>query len=1360
MILRWFLTGFLLLVLHLLYATEILADDVQIKSSSPPPLSFDQDNLLLTKANFRLEAKIRLISSQSNDIEEEVFLTEYYSNEQQKARLEFHATRDERYGPLRYTSYYYHHAATGDKKSNSSNNIMLKLGHWISSKIDCQSVEKGEILKDLFGTLAHNNDEMSPEAWFRDWGPEVPDHIVGYSRLVMIARQQVARLRPVDSAGTRMRNMEVKKYELNIDLSTGAVNGPSLNKMMIYFAHSSVHYPNADFPIRIWLVLSSAAEVIVDFSSVEPIHQFDFNLEPETGRDMFSFPIGFKCSRGLHSIMGASGGSNGSDMTRIEKLPRIVSFKADIYERREYSNSRLIDSPFVAYDGYLSALRMESTKRELNLKGQMRSFSMVTTYDVKRNLKFNSRQLLDFTDANVMQQIVADDNSRSSGGGGGGGSDAGSCVASRINEEREYEENSKLKNPLEPIIPFDKMALMGQGRVRGVQVWIFETVSSELPSLIFAKVNYMDPDGDKIASVFKPSIGSLKKRNECSIVYYFAKLDDKDSTAGIYEQVTIKDKNLGQLMQVDVFRDNEDLSYRVEVHQFLWRLTESPGGIKAHELFSLEANCFQVTKNPRDLDPNQNAQLSMELEYLSEEQQTISYVTDTAEMFASPSTRNKAILRLLSGPDSKLYATQVYELESKLRVAKDKSRFSIGVSVKLSNLKPIVYKAISVSRGSVKDQSKKSGARTFDECYWQAAHRTAQLKRPILFTFCLGFCYTSNESPEGMNNSKLFAMAPRGSPCEIMKLDGEKLDRTKRVDWLSLYKNLKSNLFSVPIQKDDAIDGSTREVSLNVKHLSISNDNWLDTSANGTGLSEAATLKPIEGFRFVLEDGVDSDAVKRITKATGGHDIAPMDLRYCRSKCVVDLKCKSFSICITGQGVECASSIVNIRNLTIQRDIKQKTEDLKAKVSNRKSSMRGATIEIVNASDKDGEPFNFKLQLDNRCQIYPKIAREMFISTPRLLQSNVAIENIVPATSLEDCAEFCLQRSVKFFKRSAATKLKYLRSDDRNNDEKLTALMLDNFKYFCSRFKFYNLLTNDVKKETIDLLNENKMGDITGICILAKPNLSVPAKSPPMSNDISQTTVAPPTRTIKLTMEAFDFKFEMLYEKQYNVYLNEGKFLDPIGRELINKQVKRQNPFNVEICARTCFLQKLDSISWCKSFEFVEDQSSIGPNEMMKNNMKTYCIFNTISLAEAKPHENLWTAHGSEMIAKDKLTYWHFEPIDALTLDSKVWFKILQNPSEDLPMQQISNVIGVFRLGAFGILILLVVSIASGLALGIYLGTRIPQTGLIRPRVIRSSSIASQSESILNSIVVAEESAVNSNTFELDASANVTYSKG
>lgn len=1293
--------------------------------------TFGQQQLssFLLAPEFKLETRIKIIREKSSGIDEEISLLEYYSNEQQKSKLEFHRTDQE--GAYELDAFYYGTNPTNRKQ-------LVKASSTSASPVSCELVDAKKLANQLFGSLSSTEYRLTGEDWLKE-RVEVPDYVIGMARLLFIAESNKVKLSYRPNEPTIIRNHQTKKYLLELNL--GQEKPVTLR---VYYSEDG----EQDLPLRILLSLPMGAEVMVDFLAVKSLEQRGFS-EQADGVDVFTLPLRSGCANKLKP----------DDLFSNMRFysPKVFSLDAEITEmsRDNYDEGELgtLGRYFVAYDDNMKVLRTDAKIKTFNGKEELST----SIYVPKRNRKFNVRssvnekqKIQEPSSSSIANLILSEPQQQSD------------CASSKISLD-----NLMLSPFASSIVPFNKLARMGRAHVRGVEAIVFETVESkQLPAVFFPPVSYHD--GEKARLVYDTMCKNNEGPSKYKTVYYFSIQDERESS-----MLSLgNNQQLGPLLRIDLQKDfDEGLAYRIEVFNFAWTLTSAPNSDRAEDLFSLYEKCSDNMNKAED----QYARVAINLEFKSEiserEDETDSEATlkKVINLLENPQARNLALVRAIS-MNSNLMPTQIHDFESHLHplFLNFNPKLFIRVGAKLSNQVYDMYEATKIGKGYIEGSETIVLAKNFEDCYWEAAHMRRQ-RANLLFSFCFSIC-TISENPRYEDPSDIDATASAGffdddfnvrfddhSPCELLRMDKKPQDTPAdniiSRFWTAFYRGLRGLKLPVLVGKSEwEGEGEEKRLSFLVEQIDVYNNKWsaLEREPVFSPVANQRDEKVLKGLALSLQDSATKNVKSRksLSKVEANHEEgATMNFAMCQSSCLANMTCKSYTVCYYGQEVRCLISNLEFKNPDQISRIENAIKDAKASGRTRGAlavDFEDPKKEEVVGGDTKKVLVPHELWLDNRCRLYNKYALEMF-EEGKITFARLRNKYVLAVDGEDHCAELCLKQNINFFKRSAEAKLKYLESQSLSDQSYLNKVLEQqnsDIRSWCSSFRFLNLATSTLHEDVRQSLRPSKLQK-NGLCTLVGPKWVKRAgeeetKDATWDKKDSQRPDDKANEKVHLVaMKSYEFLYTMLYERHYGIRLLPKQVSEQDNDYLVdtqlysNHQIILDYQMVIEACARACFSQTIGLKPWCKSFEYIQDKSTVKAEQKLgggtKEKIRSYCVFNSISLNDAlqmkSPNEFV-----SSDIEPDRIV-WHFELRNTYALDDMIATRLIIG--DKLAFYEKSG--APIRLNTLGISIVLLLALVGGIVIGLKVGSRLIKKGVVRSG--RRESVENPSRTFLSSLI-------------------------
>lgn len=1127
---------------------------------------------------------------------------EYYSNQQQRARLQIYPETNATRAEQQVTFYY----------DNLIDRRLLRLGQVGGDQTSCEPSDVNNLASGLFGALSKMDKHFSGESWQELGSASVPEHIVGPARILFMIDQRRDQLRGKNSDKVEIRNQEAISYEF-------AAAGTELEdlRVTVYYANTEQHGAGKDLALRVLLKTKRGDELRADFLQAHEIPPGDF-FDHQKELNFFSFPVGLGCSSGFNRF-----GLAALEWSLSPPDMKVVSYGAKV---KEFVNSGSLTSieyeRFVAYDLQAKAVRVDTIQRNGKYSTDI--------YDLNRNHIYNILQ-----HNNIDHD---DDDSRdksSSSSGKSAKREQQQCIGTVYHKSESYVK----------FFDFHSMIQMGRATVRGLECMVFEQVTRDLPPTLFPYLNYRNKQGVFFKRAFEQSELALNDSPEAySVVYYFVSQNFDPSPRLSHRNVA-----LGPLVHVDVYQSNR-LRYTFSVNNFVYQLTEAPNGDEQVGLFALRDRCADEggTSSPANY-----AELTFEMEYRPQPLSGSS--REAAERLGGSTLRNKAIIRALA--NSMISVTKMYDIESSLELRttmneqQQQQQLLIHGTCRLihTDVESVVPRVI----GAADFWSAHAVRTSHEDCFWQAARRRKLAgEGRVLFVACRSLCVIDDSplitggqdnsksagEPTGQKiESKLFIVSDKFGPdsCAVMLMEEEKEGQATlnplRI-WDEAYRALSGNTVDLSLPDDDDTN-LDKKLRFTIDQLEISNDRW--SSSLGYELATE------NGRHSSLKNGQSLNGLG-LTRASGRPVTgAQMSNSVCHSLCMASMSCRSFSVCLTGQSVECITSQVNIGDPSLLALIQEKRTEPEA-AKKRLIEVNHPVVESQIASGQ-GSPTDRTLQfrVDIRCKLYKKDPLEMFrLAAPTEVKLRDASMRSVAGPA--ECAQVCLESNLAFLdKMSNITRQLGIANNNEHKNRMFLREYNSNLALWCSSFRYLNLLDQSgaSSEQLAAKIQPDKLSG-AGLCSLTQPIMVAAQRR-------ARAEIATNEVQVELQFKQYRFVYSSLYEAHYGCRTATKR--QPEDAERVRLWAS-----SAETCARACFLQTSSLKPWCKSFDFIEKPTkmSTAADKLRGGSGATssYCVLNSLSSADSEP-----TKQEAEYLLVDSANAsacWHYEPKDSFSIDS------------------------------------------------------------------------------------------------------------
>lgn len=1178
-------------------------------------------------------------------------------------------------------------------------------------KKKCGPVGADQLANKLFGKLKISKD------WLRV-RVAVPDYIIGLARLLFVIdyhRNSLLQSGETEASQVKIRNHAAILYELP---TSEEDDFGSNGKLRIYYAETQEHFGGFDLPMRIQFRDKDFGNLLIDFSFVGPLQEDLIEHEESMyPMDDFALPIGIGCSEKMDAAF----------KTGWRTVPvQVASFQAEIFKHNKLGTKQSsISKRFVAFDSYAGAMRSDAKT------SNSYSTTVIDFWNKKKyNILYGGSQYEKITSKRP-------------------------CVASKVADTDQYR----------AFLPFKELVYMGQATVRGVDCYVFEHITKDLPPAIFPLLTFTNLDG-KEETIFG------RDSQTFSVIYYFAASFDEAK-----RKIVTKDLPSGPLMRIDVY-NKETLQYHMDIFDYMNQLVAAPNGDRQEELFALKDRCSGA-----QLGNDGYADLALEIEYKPTSAKAKTAV-DAREILQGQHLRNKAILRALARASMGII-TKLSDIETRMKFTSS-GQLKIYVEarlnmpdVELSEVRQIGWSSLETGQSKVK---------TIEECFQWAAHAQSG-SDPVLFVSCANSCdidlspaieFEKDKKTIKSVKSNIYKADPKRSSsksCPAMLIESKshyqepqsRLSQMRSVGFNWIRSDFEKKIMRLLMPNEGIFDVSSDDLIFDVNKVDIYNDKWSVAlgyeAAHHRDDNDTLFKKPSKGYPEAI-DGLGlteaNGELQALRQKESSVDEEPtMNYHTCHSICMAKLSCRSFSICITRRGIECIISEVDLRDRSMLKEIEAKLDEDKQSGKDRESdSLKVRTIVVANprraiqssgddSSDSDEEDpvadyEQVELKVDFRCKLYKKNVLEMF---HKQASTSVALKNstLMPVDSQEKCAEICLKNNMIFFKKMAKTRLEILQNnEDELEDEELVKRLRDeygsNLMSWCSTFHFLSTSSPDINEKTESFIDPKKLTR-AGLCVIARsPDIKKQKQEDSSEKEKNDSKPAKEKLGPRVKFESFQFLYSNLFDVQYGIMLEEAEE-DDQGKPLpaINKSLRKYTS-DAESCARICFLQTSGLEPWCKSFDFIESRASDGGSKSIQP-VTRYCDFHTLSLAEirlngmaefmvtdlSKPSTEE-TDQSSGSISTGLIRHaWHYDSRDAYTLEDAVLSELVLVKSEATLFDSMQA----YRLHALGVMTILLAALVLSAAVVILHGENVVN----RFSGARRDSISDPPRSFLSSLV-------------------------
>ena len=1013
--------------------------------------AFISTSLALEDGQFneiRLIARARTMGKQSSAIESEVVVGEFYSkaNGLDRAKLEIHS---QNFGHQQRPS---NGSSDGTSERGSQmieyfyaperaqQLVKVSPRPQAGRGYECQlaSLETGSsemLVHDLFGSMADEVGELGgAQRWLSmqlidgKTGEQRFPHLIGFARFWLLVQMNRDKLvLNKEAPSTWIRNHKVHPYKLAWTFTFGEREQVASGNLtlFVYMTEAGAdnnnnegRQQNEPLPLRIWLKLpGSEAELVVDYSTIGSPEAGVGMGHSSDAPDFYTLPLGQECSGAFDEPVRRKLLQLTPANEALRRLSERKVFSAQVHLEELYFRLRpyVLGRWFVAHDGLARVARFERLDGNEASRG---------SYTIEDPLAMRKYHITGSSSAGQLQ--------------------APSCYQTRSSFTTDWQ--------WAPLLSAD-LVEMGRGRVRGLECLIYERLDDQLPALLMAHASYID-SGGLPRQAFEPQVRARGlSKQKFSLVYYVS-------------------SGARKLMRLEVYR-RRVLLYKLELFNFQWQLQDSPSGHKSDQLFQLDNRCFasdgldqlgagsleESLLNPLNgLKLDDSARLKFELTLLDLRQMKLlpdeenKLIEQAHQLLGPRARRNRALARGLAG---RLVApTRLMHLQSRLHLVDDSRRHTSGeaqervstlklaVSLQVLQTSPMVYVARSVATGlQAAGRREPTGARTFDECFWDASrrmrlsdellHSSQGRSSLLLFTFCQSLCLVDTEASYSRDmfdrfqlTSNVFMLnsSTREFPCEIMQLELEE-EREKLAEahpWPLLYQTLNKSMLGLkllvdeqqangsqlaPIRsmlgsEDESLADQVLEMKFLLNKLELENKNWLQRDEELGDSWHSSTLAPnLDGLAFGAEGALVERAqvggLAEWSQFSSWHTelLQADETAECRSACLVDPNCRAYSVCLLSRKqqqlqrstVECLLARVDLRSVELEKKLRAAiVESLSEKSANKAGSATSPRLISVEYLEENSTSQTVEFKLSSRCRARPKEALGSFKQQPQI----------------------------------------------------------------------------------------------------------------------------------------------------------------------------------------------------------------------------------------------------------------------------------------------------------------------------------------------------------------------------------------
>lgn len=1036
--------------------------------------------------------------------------------------------------------------------------------------------------------------------------PKRPDesHIVGPARLLMMIADNKNKLERTERAST-IRNVDLVVYSLELMADA--------KFLVYYYENDDINDPQTN-PIRV-IYHDNRSSIIFDFSPIKLIQQeasssaIQRQVESsQVSLDEFSFPPMSGCSELAKDFA--------FQLPSKPKSPVRFSFTAEVRQKligKETTSS--FYKTFVAYDETLSSLRVDFLESDSALSPArlMYDFNSNKVYYLRADQSKESKQK-----ANNVIEVDK--------------SSPGDCVIGKITGSYQVEVHVNLVE----LLAGSKEAFiyLGRGLVRGMGALVFEVVDTEPPFWLepaSADVNHYAAHEKQQADA---TVGQTH-----TILYYFG--DQETDRPLLRMEIYGHDKG-----------DREKVhSYQaVDVFHFGWQLDSiaPSNGDRSGEMFSL-----------RDLCADKQAAIS-QVELVID-QETSQLGSSTTNWLTSGTQRNQAVMCGLHEA-LKLSAANVFDLETRLVSSSDHKKSSIHVAFRHTPHSMQFTDLVYVGRGHLKadpeSQVERLEVLSFRDCFMAAAQKQGDVY--LGYDRISRVCLVDLEGSSSLQtNPKNFALSAE-SHLEIYNTySGFRLQGQFLAAWAQESSALERYMLRGKSMKLGLYESNGERPTFRINAVHVTENKVGHTTGVDPTIVQKESQQPlseIQGYALSLDDFEYNQRIESIeldqrlinpyaTASNQENNASPNELEMtpgtCHARCLNDVTCQSYSVCVANYKVECIVSKLSFKSADILREL---NSAVRAKTGSR------ITVRANNAQRDDAKNQQAKLIKRPACTLYNKQYLNLFDKSPNRSKLRLKMVQIKPAESREQCAVECARKNLELNdKFSAMSKEemfeisnKQLKEDDNLSWNKIIELN------YCPGFMYMSLTEvrnlPDESRRAFESQQSDKE-DINGYCMRTLDYFDLSGQYQIIEPEMyffRATNLYEETRGLALMGTELDVTEMMAVEKvrsNLNPTWEEVEVVKAMAGRGENFQDNTRNT-DKSRCAVLCFLQTVNPWPACRSFDVIV--------ERRKEGSIVGCRFNSATLS------HVLASRKYDLIENqtEQVQMWHYEPRVGLVLDS------------------------------------------------------------------------------------------------------------
>lgn len=800
------------------------------------------------------------------------------------------------------------------------------------------------------------------------------DHIVGPARILLLISQ-------LDS------NYFVRLDDVTVQNSIGyRLNLPSSNNlaMNIYYSLTDLDPTKSDppfdqVPLKITASITGPQVLVASFSYYEykPLanaflglssakHQGLDLSNTQTMLDDFLFPISHQCSFYLREPQGGSNGDFRPLPSLLSGYPHPDILQLTFFAESDQLNNFRLYKHFVAYDGFLETIRIDSKKVSLKTINKVRDSLQIL------NLNSNRHYMITDTSDSASERLKSQV---------GLSPDSVGNTACSVTYFGTPGISLTPLNIETFLFGHDQFVYMGRARVRGINALVYEGLSKHLPEWLSQPMLYKDTASGsykrrEIGRVIEKLLMGQKPLSLCTLVYLTA-----DSEIKLPLQLEIYDMNIAS-----------SSSYRrilkVDFVKFQLDLDHAPDGTHMNSLFKIADECS--FSRPAELYSDVNLVLTLDEspgDKTMEKQLLLGHKSIVGQH------------ALMSGIASTLSIQPTMMFDFSSRLINDFQ--TLSVDFRLAD-HPTILMAISfVGNADIEfasDDIVRVRSLTPMECLW-ILEGLPVVEVYMHYSEQARVCLFEGAALKGerisLESSKVFKLKET-SRGELFKIDLKPDERMKNNNRLKTQNSIHYHGSPVIVpQWQPDIYHESQELTMKIDHLRVKENNQIADSSDEATEASGDVVR-IRGFSLVPEESRQPD---RCQPADGLDKFLTLD--RCRAACMLDLNCRWYSYCRRGYST-CLLSSSEADPVELDEELRRFKADTKEIGTGRRRRYKSDAI---------------SLDADSLCELRPKRDIDFFWKSYDVL-SQIGYLSIVPSDiGLEKCAKLCLETDVDIIKK-------------------------------------------------------------------------------------------------------------------------------------------------------------------------------------------------------------------------------------------------------------------------------------------------------------------------------------------------------